>query len=120
MPEGQLFYQIDGIAMGSPLGVLFAQAFMSSVEDEVLSDDSVKPHLYCRYIDDILVDVRDDDSLDRLRTRLQEVSGLQFTIERSTQNRISFLDINIDASRGNHQTEVHRKSTDLGKCSEWR
>ena len=61
---------------------------MASVEDEVLSDDSVKPQLYCRYIDDVLVDVR-NDSLDRLRIRLQEISGLQFTIERSTQNRIS-------------------------------
>ena len=31
-PDGKLFYQIDGIAMGSPLGPLFAEAFMARVE----------------------------------------------------------------------------------------
>ena len=62
-PEGKMFYQIDEIAMGSPLGVLFAQAFMAYVEAEVLSDDEMRPHMYCRYIDDILVDVSDDDRL---------------------------------------------------------
>ena len=49
-PQGKLFYQIDGIAMGSPLGVLFAQACMSSEEAEVLRDESIKPYMYYRYI----------------------------------------------------------------------
>ena len=117
-PEGKLYYQVDGIAMGSPLGVLFAQAFMASVEAEVLSDESIRPFMYCRYIDDILLDVRDNNSLDRLKSRLEEVSGLQFTVERSVQNRISFLDIDIDASGAGktYQTKVHRKKTDMGKC----
>ena len=117
-PEGKLFYQIDGIAMGSPLGVLFAQAFMASVESEVLSDDSIRPFMYCRYIDDILIDVRDNDSLHRLKARLEEVSGLQFTVEYSVDNKISYLDIDIDGSGpGNsYKTKVHRKNTDLGKC----
>ena len=35
-PDGKLFYQVDGIAMGSPLGVLFSQAFMAHVEQTVL------------------------------------------------------------------------------------
>ena len=89
---------------------------MASVEEEVLSDGDTRPFMYCRYIDDILTDVRDDDSLDRLRTRIQEISGLQFTIEHSVQNRICFLDIDIDASGDIHRTKVHRKTTDLGKC----
>ena len=62
--------------------------------------------------------MRDDNSLDRLKSRLQEVSGLQFTVENCVQNRINFLDIGIDASGpGNtYQTNVYRKNTDLGKC----
>ena len=90
-PEGKLYYQVDGIAMGSPLGVLFAQAFMASVEAEVLSDESIRPFMYSRYIDDILSDVRDNNSLDMLKRRLEETSGLQFTVENSVQNRISFF-----------------------------
>ena len=104
--------------MGSPLGVLFAQAFMSAVEAEVLSNDNVRPYMYCRYVDDILVDVRDMDSLERLKICLEEVSGLQFTIDCSVQNRIKFLDIDIDASdpERKFQTKVYRKSTDVGMC----
>ena len=46
-PDGKLFYQVDGIAMGSPLGVLFAQAFMAHVEQAVLGGGRVaKPALY--------------------------------------------------------------------------
>ena len=36
-PRGALFYQTDGVAMGSPLGVLFAQAYMGWVENKVLA-----------------------------------------------------------------------------------
>ena len=35
-PSGKIYYQVDGVAMGSPLGVLFANAFMSHVENQVL------------------------------------------------------------------------------------
>ena len=45
---------------------------MAYVEAEVLSDDEIRPHMYCRYIDDILVDVSDDDRLYRLKARLEK------------------------------------------------
>ena len=115
-PQGQLYYQTDGIAMGSPLGVLFAQAFMAAVEEETLTDDRVKPVLYCRYVDDILVEVSDTASLQRLKSRLEEVSGLSFTVEDSIENSINFLDVNIDYKDGNYITSVYRKPTDNGRC----
>ena len=115
-PQGQLYYQTDGIAMGSPLGVLFAQAFMTSVEEEVLKDTNVKPALYCRYIDDILVEVHDSTALQQLKDRLEEASGLSFTVENSIRNNINFLDVTINATDGNYITSVYRKSTDEGRC----
>ena len=115
-PKGQLYYQTDGIAMGSPLGVLFAQAFMTAVEESVLREGSVKPALYCRYVDDILVEVSDQSSLEELKTRLEKVSGLNFTTEHSVRNRISFLDVSISATDGHYITSVYRKPTDEGRC----
>ena len=53
-PGGNLYRQIDGVAMGSPLGVLFAEAYMSHVESMAISSIDPKPFIYCRYIDDIL------------------------------------------------------------------
>ncbi|XP_076057277.1 uncharacterized protein LOC143034816 [Oratosquilla oratoria] len=47
-PEGNLYVQQDGVAMGSPLGVLFAEAFMSALERSVFQDGELKPSIYCR------------------------------------------------------------------------
>ncbi|XP_076059464.1 uncharacterized protein LOC143036092 [Oratosquilla oratoria] len=52
-PSGKIYFQTDGVAMGSPLGVLFAQAYMCHLENHVLSTLSQKPNMYLRYIDDI-------------------------------------------------------------------
>ncbi|XP_076049359.1 uncharacterized protein LOC143030040 [Oratosquilla oratoria] len=54
-PSGNLFVQKDGVAMGSPLGVLFAQAFMAHVEEEAIKYLHTRPILYRRYVDDIFV-----------------------------------------------------------------
>ena len=37
-PHGDLFVQRDGVAMGSPLGVLYANMYMGTVEERVFSD----------------------------------------------------------------------------------
>ena len=54
-PDGQLYRQKDGIAMGSPLGQLFANFYMSEVQARTLRDKGIAPHIYCRYVDDICV-----------------------------------------------------------------
>ena len=66
-PSGLLFYQIDGVAMGSPLGVLFAQAYMCHLENAVLETVNPKPFMYFRYVDDIFVDVHGEEQLEKLR-----------------------------------------------------
>ena len=113
-PQGEMFQQVDGIAMGSPLGVLFAQAYMAAVEEQVLAVS--KPYVYARYIDDIYVDIENADALQDLQRRLESASGLNFTIEHSTENRINFLDVAVDASGPHMRTDVYRKPTDAGKC----
>ena len=115
-PQGKMYYQTDGVAMGSPLGVLFAQAFMAAVEDEVLGSMPEKPAIYCRYIDDIIIEVRGQDELQHLKSSLERVSGLSFTVEESVEDKINFLDVSIDASGGPFITSVHRKPTDAGRC----
>ena len=109
-----MFLQVDGVAMGSPLGVLFAQACMAAVEEEVLTAN--KPYVYARYVDDIYVDIEDADALQELRRRLEDKSGLRFTLEHSVNNKINFLDVAVDSSGPQLKTEVYRKPTDAGKC----
>ena len=52
-----LYKQVDGVAMGSPLGPTFANAFLCHFEEEWLDNCPLhfKPMLYERYVDDIFV-----------------------------------------------------------------
>ena len=56
--NGSLFEQIDGVAMGSPLGPLMANTFMCSIEEKLESEDKL-PSFYKRYVDDTLAAVKD-------------------------------------------------------------
>ena len=68
-PRGNMYRQIDGVAMGSPLGVLFANFYMGTIEEELMETD--RPSIYCRYVDDIFVRFRNVDELKHLQHRLQ-------------------------------------------------
>ena len=51
--ENKLFDQVDGVAMGSPLGPIIANIFMSNLESKpLMSYQGVKPSYYRRYVDD--------------------------------------------------------------------
>ena len=52
-PEGGLYLQIGGVAMGSPLGPTFANFYMGHLEQMILSNDNDPPSIYTRYVDDI-------------------------------------------------------------------
>ena len=82
-PDGQLYYQIEGVAMGSPLGPTFANYYMTHIENQVLEDPEIRPHTYCRYVDDIYLVVRNEQHLLDLKSRMEAASVLSFTYEMS-------------------------------------
>ena len=115
-PRGNKYCQIDGVAMGSPLGVLFANFFMGSIEEETFRNHP-KPLIYCRYIDDIFVKAEDSDQIENLRQLLMEASGLNFTIEHSDNGSLPFLDVLVkERQDGKFNTTVYVKDTNPGHC----
>ena len=53
-PNGDIYQQVDGVSMGTPLGQIFANFYASHLEETVFKNDlSMKPPVYCRYMDDI-------------------------------------------------------------------
>ena len=115
-PDGQLYRQKDGIAMGSPLGPLFASFYMSEVEARTFGNKNIVPHIYCRFVDDIFVDVKDQEQLNALIEKLQENSVLSFTFELNVQNKLPFLDVLVKSEQDRYETTVYRKATDVGRC----
>ena len=56
--NGDLYEQIDGVAMGSPLGPLMANTFMCSIEEKLAHENKL-PNFYRRYVDDTFALVPD-------------------------------------------------------------
>ena len=102
--------------MGSPLGPLFANYYMAYLENSILSDPTIKPNLYARYVDDIFIQIQSVDHLEQLRQKFQDNSVLKFTFEIGISNKLPFLDVMIDSSNNNFQTTVYHKPTDQGHC----
>ena len=114
-PRGSMYVQTDGVAMGSPLGVLFANFFMGTVEEMVFQDHP-KPRTYCRYVDDTFVIVEDDLELQELRRLFEEKSGLRFTTEKSVNGSLPFLDVLLRPEGERFSTSVYVKATNTGHC----
>ncbi|XP_076059489.1 uncharacterized protein LOC143036126 [Oratosquilla oratoria] len=112
--RGVKYQQIDGVAMGSPLGVLFANFFMGCIE-EVFSKFE-KPEIYCRYIDDIFIKTTHNEDIILLKNYLQDASGLTFTIENSVEGSMPFLDILVKQQKEKFDTDTYVKPTNTGQC----
>lgn len=114
-PDGKLYTQKDGVAMGSALGPLFANFYMAHVEEAVFNDPEIKPTTYCRYVDDAFLEVRDRDHLSTIIGELEKHSVLKFTYESHQDNSLAFLDVFVQATPEKYVTSVYVKPTNTGK-----
>ena len=77
-----IYQQIGGVAMGSPLGPTFANAFMSHMESKYLTPSLPStPRFYCRYVDDSFCLF--DDSVEASHF-LQRINNLRFLYTEKT------------------------------------
>ena len=50
--RGDIYEQINGVAMGSPLSPIVVNIFMEHFEDKAINSASEKPQQWRRYVDD--------------------------------------------------------------------
>ena len=118
--KGDIYRQIDGVAMGSPLGPVIANIFMVQLEKTLVPQLEGMVDLWYRYVDDTFTFIRKDC----VEAVLEQLNGfhpsIQFTFEKEAENRISFLDVNvIKTSDGSFETDIHRKATDTNVYTHW-
>ena len=113
--RGKLFKQIDGVAMGSPLGLTLANYFMGNLEKNIFKSRlSNHPVMYLRYIDDIFAVFTNDDSCSQFFDLLNsQHSNINFTCQKAASS-ISFLDVKITVNDKDTDTFVSRKPTNTG------
>ena len=111
--DGKLYEQIDGVAMGSPLGHLMGNTFMCSIEEKLVSD-MVMPSFYHRFVDDTITSQRSlATAEDFLNTLNNCHESLNFTMECEVDGKLSFL--GMEAIRNDEHFEtVHVKPTNTG------
>ena len=117
-PTGDIYLQVDGVSMGSPLGPLFANFYMCHIENSILPTLSNPPLIYTRYVDDIFLIINSIKTLEEIKSKFENLSILKFTYEIEQKKKLAFLDVEI--TRTNNlkplSTAVHRKETNSDEC----
>lgn len=115
--NGDVYLQNDGVSMGSPLGPLFANFYMSWLENQVVPNMSNPPAIYTRYVDDIFMIINNISTLQEIKTKMESLSVLKFTYEVETRKSLPFLDVLVRRVSDNTlHTSVFVKQTDAGQC----
>ena len=115
--NGVYYSQVDGVAMGSPLGPTLANLFLAYHEEKWLNDCPVqfKPQYYRRYVDDVFLMFESRSQvLKFLRYMNSRHRNIKFTVEEEENGSLPFLDIKITRNGDKLTTSIHRKKTFSG------
>ena len=114
-----MYRQIDGIAMGSPLGPALANIFVGYYESKLFNKIS-KPTVYCRYVDDTFSLFHKETEFQKFLNCLNSLHpSLKFTNEIKTNNSLPFLDVLVTKSNNKFITSVYRKPTFTDQYIHW-
>ena len=115
-----MYRQIDGVAMGSPLGPALANIFVGFYESK-LFDKISKPQIYYRYVDDTFALFQDKVDSETFLTNLNSLhTSLKFTNENEVNQSLPFLDVLVTKSTNNFSTSIYRKATFTDEYIGWK
>ena len=93
--QGNLYEQVEGVAMGSPLDPLMANAFMCGIEEQLETQNKM-PTFYKRYVDDTLSKMPDVPAATEFLSTLNESHpSISFTMELEENKKLPFLGMEI-------------------------
>ncbi|MGL4482604.1 MAG: reverse transcriptase domain-containing protein, partial [Lactococcus garvieae] len=113
----KIYRQVDGVAMGSPLGPILADIFMSKLENNQLKSDIENLDTYCRYVDDIFIVSPTSTNITNLLKKFNAAhEAIQFTVEKEVDGELPFLDIMVRKTEsGIPERTIYRKKTWSGQ-----
>ena len=113
---GNIYVQRDGISMRSVLSPIFSNFYMFDLENRI-SNSIKNPLIYLRYVDDILILIKNINEINMLQNTFKKNSVLNFTHELNKNNKISFLDVLIDSNNNNFTTSTYKKPSNNNSCT---
>ena len=115
--NGSAYKQVDGMAMGSPLGPTFANIFMCTFEEQLLENCPISfyPLFYRRYVDDTFALFRTQEAANSFKELANaKHPNIKFTIEHEQNHKLAFLDILVFREDDHFNTAIFRKLTFTG------
>ena len=120
--NGTLYKQVDGVAMGSPLGPTLANTFMCYWEEKWLENcpHDFKPLLYRRYVDDTFLIFNSPDHVALFLNFLNSRHiNIEFTCDLENNKSLPFLDLHVKRQESCFTTTIYRKATFTGLLSKF-
>ena len=125
----KIYSQVNGIAMGSPLGPLFADIYVNYLENKLMSRlRGIGVLFWTRFVDDTFVIINNKANVNKMLDMLNSFdNNVVFTCEEEKDNSLSFLDIQITRIPISNTTNcskifttsIHRKHTYTGLITKW-
>ena len=112
--NGHTYVQNIGVAMGSPIAPAIAEFFMNRLERTYIPS---RPdiELYCRYVDDCFLLLRDTAPEDNLKGFNQIHPNIKFTYASERYGKVAFLYVLLDKRDHRITTTIFRKSCHPGR-----
>ena len=101
------------------LGPAIANIF-DGFHESRLFNNTVKPGVYFRYVDDTFVIFCSELDCDRCHVNLSQLHpALNFTVEKEQSNSLNFLDVSVEKGGAGFLTSIYRKPTFTGQYILW-
>ena len=114
----ECYNQIDGVAIGSPLGPTLANVFLCHHEKKWLNDcpNNFKPAFYKRYVNGIFVLLKKSEHVQLFVNYMNSKhKNVLFSYETEKYGAMPFLNGNILREKGEFVSNVNRKETFNGE-----
>jgi len=109
--NNKLYEQHDGMCMGSNLGPTMAGFAMHMVESQY----NTRPLFYKRYVDDIFAIFDSPEDAENFHQYINTLhTNIKFTKEDQLNDKLIFLDVEIEKNGNRFNTRWHMKKTNTG------
>ncbi|XP_067618087.1 uncharacterized protein [Eurosta solidaginis] len=111
--DGTFYQQTYGMPMGNPLSPTIADIVLDKIIDDSITElrsKDIHVKYITKYVDDMFAIVKINDVEEILKIFNGQHTKIKFTLERETNNKLAFLDIEVHNTENKIRTNWYKKA----------